>query len=236
MSGTKSFDPGLQAARAEGIGLTVHAMPEPALADVQRTRLGRLKMLLVLLACASPVIAAYLSYFVIRPEGRANYGELILPPRPLPPASELPLTDLFGKPVAGPSLGGQWLFVVVAGADCDARCEAALLLQRQVREMLGKDRDRIDRLWLITDAQPVRPQILHAMESGNPATLLRAPRDAVARWLAPAPRHALEDHLYLVDPQGAWMLRVPADPDPARLKGDLERLLRASAAWDRPGR
>ena len=33
---------------------------------------------------------------------------------------------------------------------------------------------------------------------------------------------------------GDWMMRVPADADPARLKRDLERLLRASAAWDRP--
>mgnify|MGYP000494611850 CR=1 FL=1 len=26
------------------------------------------------------------------------------------------------------------------------------------------------------------------------------------------------------------------DPDPARLKRDVEKLLRASAGWDRPGR
>ena len=48
--------------------------------------------------------------------------------------------------------------------------------------------------------------------------------------------HALEDHLYLVDPMGEWMMRMPADPDPARLRRDLDRLLRASASWDSPGR
>ena len=28
-------------------------------------------------------------------------------------------------------------------------------------------------------------------------------------------------------------MRVPADPDPARVKRDLDRLLRASSSWDR---
>jgi hypothetical protein len=40
----------------------------------------------------------------------------------------------------------------------------------------------------------------------------------------------------IVDPMGEWMMRVPADPEPMRLKRDVERLLRASAGWDRPGR
>jgi len=32
------------------------------------------------------------------------------------------------------------------------------------------------------------------------------------------------------------LMRAPADPDPARLKRDVEKLLRASAGWDQPGR
>jgi hypothetical protein len=52
----------------------------------------------------------------------------------------------------------------------------------------------------------------------------------------PAPGHSLEDHLYLVDPRGDWMMRVPVDADPARLKRDIDKLLRASAGWDRAGR
>ena len=67
-------------------------------------------------------------------------------------------------------------------------------------------------------------------------TVLRVPRDALAAWLQPEAGHALEDHLYLVDPMGEWMMRVPAEPDPARVKRDLDRLLRASASWDQPGR
>ena len=42
--------------------------------------------------------------------------------------------------------------------------------------------------------------------------------------------------MYIVDPMAQWMMRVPVDPDPAALKRDIERLLRASASWDRAGR
>ena len=59
---------------------------------------------------------------------------------------------------------------------------------------------------------------------------------ALASWLVPAPGQRLADHLYVVDPLGNWMMRVPPNPEPARLKRDVEKLLRASAGWDKPGR
>jgi hypothetical protein len=31
-------------------------------------------------------------------------------------------------------------------------------------------------------------------------------------------------------------MRVPPEPDAAKLKRDIERLLRAAASWDQPGR
>jgi hypothetical protein len=58
----------------------------------------------------------------------------------------------------------------------------------------------------------------------------------LSAWLAPEPGQALEDHLYLVDPMGEWMMRFPAGADPVRVKRDLNRLMRASAFWDEPGR
>jgi hypothetical protein len=42
--------------------------------------------------------------------------------------------------------------------------------------------------------------------------------------------------LYVVDPLGRWMMRFPANIDPARAKRDLDRLLRASSSWDKAGR
>jgi len=214
--------------------MTVHSLPSPQLSSHRSVITGRVTMLLILLACAAPVIASYFAYYVIRPEGRTNYSTLIEPARALP---ALALSTLDGRPVASPSLRGQWLLVVVAGGACDASCESKLFVQRQLREMLGRERDRIDKVWLITDAaSPSAAMQATANPTGAPLTMLRVDRAALAAWLEPAPGRALEDHLYVVDPMGNWMMRAPAAAEPSRLKSDLSRLLRASGFWDEPGR
>lgn len=218
----------------DALTMTVHAMPAPDLdARQRRRRGGRHQMLLVLLACAAPVLVSYLSYYVIRPEGRTNYAELVTPTRELPPA--LALRTLDGQPADAAGLLGQWLLVIVSDAACDAACEGRVYLQRQLREMLGKERDRVDRVWLVTGVGAPAPALQLAARATPGLKLLKAERDALAAWLQPAAGRALEDHVYIVDPLGRWMMRAPVDPDPAKLKRDLDRLLRASSSWDRPG-
>lgn len=240
MSGINSSDPVLAAARADGaaepIGPATHALPEPTMPDAARRRRGRWKMFAVLAVCAAPVVASYFTFYVVRPEAGANYSELISPPRPIPTAAELPLANLQGDAVDPASLKGQWLLVVVGAGACDKQCEDLLVLQRQLRETLGKDRDRVDKVWFVTDGAALRPELAAATSAGVPVSILRAPRDAVARWLTPAAGHTLEQHMYVVDPMGQWMMRVPANPDPPKLKRDVDRLLRASSSWDLPGR
>jgi hypothetical protein len=238
MSGSNSSSPaaGRPARLDQPLGLTVHSLPLPqdaAMRDEQRTRSGRWQMLLLLLVCAAPVVASYFTYYVIRPQGRSGYGELIEPQRPIP---SITATDVAGKPVSLPALEGQWLLVSAAGGSCDALCERNLYLQRQLREGLGKDKDRLDWIWFVTDDQPVRRSLLPALQD---ATVLRVDRAQLAQWLAPARGHQLGEHLYLVDPMGHWMMRFPPTHDVAgatHIRQDLERLLRASASWDQPGR
>ncbi len=223
----------------EPLAMTVHRLAtpdlaEPAQAEQRRTAVGRLKMLLVLLVCASPVIASYFTYFVIRPEGRTNYGELILPTRELPAA--LPLATLDGAPVVPASLRGQWLLVVVVGSACDEACEQRLFMQRQLREMLGRERERVDKIVLVADGVALKPELRAALEAAPAATVLRAPREALAQWLAPQTGHGLDEHLYVVDPMGQWMMRAPPAPDPKKVMRDLNKLLRASSSWDNAGR
>ena len=232
MSGSNSSAPASSDA-GEAFSFTVHSMPTPSL-DEKRTSSGRLKMLLVLLVCAAPVIASYFTYFVIRPEGRTNYSELIQPQRSIP--ADLPLTDVQGKAVLPASLKGQWLLVMVAGGACDDACEKRLWLQRQLREALGREKDRLDKVWLVPDGVPPRAQTVQAMQAAGAATVLAVPADALSKWLQPAAGQRLEDHFYIVDPLGNWMMRVPPNPDAAKLKRDLEKLLRASASWDNAGR
>ena len=218
------------------MGLTVHSIPAPehALDDLARKQgSGRWKMIAVLLICAAPVIASYLTYYVIKPEGRRNFGELINPQRQLP---DLVATTLGKESVNLTALKGQWLLVSVAGAACDDACSRHLYLQRQIRESLGKEKDRLDWVWLIPDDAPVAEQLRPALKD---ATVLRAPLSGLSAWLSPAKGQQLNDHLYLVDPMGNWMLRFPAHLDmdsAAKAKRDIDRVLRASTSWDKAGR
>ncbi len=66
------------------LGLTVHSTPSmhslaQGVQDHATQRTGRWKMFAVLLVCAAPVIASYFTYYVVRPEGRRNFGALIAP-------------------------------------------------------------------------------------------------------------------------------------------------------------
>jgi hypothetical protein len=223
----------------EPLGMTVHSLRALQLDDAvesddpKRRRSGRWKMLLVLLMCAAPVIASYFTYFVIRPEGRTNYSTLILPTRTMP---ALALRTLDGAPVTSASLRGQWLLVVVAPSTCDEACQKRLFTQRQLREMLGRERDRLDKVWLVTDAGELSPQLRVAMQAGVPTQVLRVDAVALSQWLQPEAGRDLQEHMFVVDPMGEWMMRVPANAEPARVKRDLDKLLRASSFWDTPGR
>lgn len=218
--------------------MTVHSMPNSnSVADssyaAERTKNGRWKMLLVLLLCASPVIASYITYYIIRPEGRRNFGELINPQKTLP---NLNASSLDGKNINLQSLKGQWMLVSVAGGACDASCQKHLYLQRQLRETLGKEKDRLDWVWLVADDAAVPAALLPALKD---ATVLRLPAEQIATWMQPAQGQQLPDHLYLVDPMGNWMMRFPVGLDTVatkKVKTDIERVLRASASWDKAGR
>ena len=191
-------------------------------------------MLLVLAFCAAPVVGSYFTFYVIQPRGSA-YGELVTPAVDMP--ADLPLRDLQGRSVTAASLHGQWLLAVVRPAVCDGACERQLYVQRQLREMLGKERDRVDKVWLIPDDAQPRAELLAALgQKGAEVTVLRVPRDRLQAWLKPSSGKDLTDHFYVVDPLGRWMLRAPADPEPRKLKADLDKLLRASAGWDQAGR
>jgi hypothetical protein len=235
MPGTSSSSPAAAPSRLdEPLDLTIHALPGPrAVEGAQRTARGRFKMLVVMLICAAPVVASYFTYYVVRPEGGRSFGQLIEPQRPMP---AITATTIDGQPVPLESLKNQWLLVSVAGGGCAPPCENNLYLQRQLREALGKEKDRLDWVWLVDDTAPVRDALRPALST---ATVLRVPRDQLAQWLQPAPGKSLAEHLYVVDPMGHWMMRMPPDLDregAAKAKRDIDRLLRASAGWDQPGR
>ena len=64
--------------------------------------------------------------------------------------------------------------------------------------------------------------------------MLRVPPAALAQWLQAGEGHALNEHLYVVDPLGNWMMRFPAGLNAEtalKAKRDLDQLMRAARFW-----
>ena len=239
MSGSNSSPPAAKpGALDEPLGLTVHSLPSPQRSGARPTRsaprAGRWKMLAVLLVCAAPVIASYFTYYVVRPEGRRNYGELIDPQRPLPALTATTLRRQAGAaavaqgPVAAGQRGRRRLRRRCARSTCTCSASCARAWARRRTGSTGSG-------WSPT-TRPCADALQPALAQ---ATVLRVTGAQLAQWLAPAPGQQLADHLYVVDPHGqlddALSRRPWTPPARAKAKRDLERLLRASAAWDKAG-
>lgn len=200
----------------------MNAVQNPPEAARNRTSRGRWKLIAVLLVCAAPVIASYLTYYVIRPEGRTNYGELI---EPMPGITGLAVSSADGAAADLDAVSGKWAMVVIEAGACAKPCQDRLYAIRQVRLTTGKERERVERLLLLTGpAATLAPEVLAGHEGLH---LRRASPDAVA-GVFPAPGGTASEHIYVVDPLGNVMMRFPADADPNRMKKDLAKLLRAS--------
>jgi peroxiredoxin len=195
---------------------------------------GRWKLLMVLAVCAAPLIFSYLTYYVIKPTGRTNYGDLIDPrAHPIP---ALGATTLDGKPAALEAYKGKWIMLKVGPAACDQACKEQMFAIRQLRSMQGKEMERIERVWLVTDAEPLETVLIRELDGMH---LLRAPAAAVAQWLPLAQGATLENAIFLIDPLGNLMMRFPPVPAGAteqqkvehyaKVKKDIGKLLKASA-------
>jgi hypothetical protein len=181
-------------------------------------RSSRAALWLIIALTAAPVVASYLMFYVWPPEDTVNYGVLI-EPRPLPDA---PLAGAGGAPFRLSQLRGKWVLVSVDTGRCEAYCESKLLYMRQLRLTQGKNMDRIERLWLVSDDAPPRSAQALAAEGTR---IGRADAELLRAFPAPA---SAADHIYVVDPLGNLMMRFPRDPEPRLMIKDLARLLKAS--------
>jgi hypothetical protein len=192
--------------------------------DQRRRMSGRWKLLAVLLVCAAPIIASYVTYYIIKPTGRTNYGTII--DQRAHPMPELATTTLDGRQEKLQQLAGKWVMVKVGGGACDEACLKQLFAMRQWRTMQGKNMDRVERVWLITDKEPVDTMLIRQYDDMH---MLRVPAEQLTKWLPVEAGTRLEDHIFLIDPRSNLMMRFPKDPDPRRVSKDLAKLLKASA-------
>lgn len=208
--------------------------------SAQQKKRGRWWLFAVLAVCAAPMTASYITYYIIKPEGRTNYGT-ILDPRKYPtpvsmsqpqpqslPLEEVKTTDstIDSKKMSLEALKGKWLMLQVDSAACATACQKKQYDIRQLRIAQGKSTDRVERVWLTTDSLNVDPKLLVGIDGTH---IIKADPAILEKWLPVDAGTKIEDHIYLIDPLGNLMMRFPKDADANKVKKDLSKLLKASA-------
>lgn len=195
-------------------------------ADLSPLR-GRAQFVLLGILFGAPLLAAMLLYFLFpgsRPQTTTNYGELIVPARPLP---ELELIETDGDTAGAEVLKRRWTLLVRAGSDCDRACLDALVLTRQTRLALNEKRSRVQRVLLLDDADALASIGKNLLVEHPDLQVLAAGNGAAARFF-----DGSQAIVHVLDPLGNWLMRYPpgraAQDDFKGLQKDIKRLLRVS--------
>jgi len=175
------------------------------------------KLALILGGFALPIIASFVVYAFVRPAPTANYGELLLPPESITRST---FTRASGGPFRFQDLAGRWVLLASDATACGEACRAKLTAMRQVRLALGKESDRVAMVTVVEGEGFVEG----GLQSQHPAMAFVRPQAP----LPPSSATADRGHIYLIDPLGNVMMRWPVQPEFKRMKGDLDRLLKAS--------
>lgn len=177
------------------------------------------QLLLLALAFFLPVLVAAWLYFVARdfaPEGRTNHGALLEP------------IVRLGEAVPGSATaelaGSDWLLVYVHEGPCESSCRDALYRLRQSRLMLGRDMDRVLRVFLHGPTPPDRV----FLEREHPGLAAFEDRETAALLSGKRPQDLEAGGLYLVDPLGNLVMYFPPDLAPGDMVDDIEHLLDVS--------
>ena len=192
---------------------------------------GKTKLILLALLFLLPMVLAvglYTSGW--RPGATVNHGELLTPARPVADGA---FQTLDGKQTSFSELSRKkWSLVYFGSAECLKRCEQDLYKMRQVHLAQGKETDRVQRIFVVTDAKAL--DLLRYTLKDYPGMIVLTGPEAAVRALAlqfslPA-GSALAglDRVYLVDPLANLVLHYPPDADASGMRKDLVRLLKVS--------
>ena len=173
---------------------------------------SRLFLLLIFSACALPIAASLFVYYVWKPAKFLNHGEL-MELKPLPAGS---FVDSQGKEVTL-QREGKWTLLVLDSGNCDAECRQRLYDVRQVWLAFELNKDRLQRVWAVSD--DVKPDVA-VLKDHEGLAVVRANEVLIKFFPQPS-----VGRIYLIDDRGNQVLRYLPKPEPKRMIKDVSRLL-----------
>ena len=184
----------------------------------KKTTWARVQMLLIASVFFGPLAVATWMYYsgAFLPEGRTNHGELLMPVTNI--VADNPSSEIA-------ALGdGYWLLLYSNEQTCDQSCRDALYTMRQSRKMLGKEMDRLKRVFLHGESSPDTVKL--ADEHAGLIVLRDDQLFALLYNKKPAELSA--GGYFLMDPLGNLVMYFVPDVDPSDMVGDIKHLLKLS--------
>ncbi len=183
-----------------------------------KTTRGRLVFLFLAFVFLGPLALAAWMYYAgqLQPEGRTNHGVLLQPIVNLPEAvAESPLHS---------TGDGHWVLLYANDAVCDEPCRQSLYTLRQSRLMLGREMDRLVRVFLHGETPPDTLFLAEEHEG------LVALQDSALQVLLnnKKPTDAAAGGYFLVDPLGNLVMYFEPGIDPGAMVEDIKHLLELS--------
>ena len=176
-------------------------------------------MLLIAAVFLGPLALAAWLYFAgqgLVPEGRTNHGALLQP--------IVRLTEVLPESPLHPHNDGRWVLLYENAAACGEQCAYSLYTLRQSRLMLGREMDRVVRVFLHGDTAP--DTVLLADEHEGLVILQDGSLRELLHNKKPADLEA--GGYYLVDPLGNLVMYFPPDIEPGAMVEDIKHLLELS--------
>jgi hypothetical protein len=207
--------------------------PKATIPEAAGGRNSRLQAWLLAALFLAPLLASFVLYYGgdWRPHGHTNHGDLVQPLRALPAVS---LPTAAGGQTSPRLFIGKWTLIYIGAGDCNERCRTALIDTRQVRLALGRDLDRVQRVFLYTGEccrgaydrsrlDREQSDLVSASFEGPTAGQLHSAFPSVGG--VPA---AHGGRIYIADPLGNLVLSYAADAPRKGLLEDLKKLLKLS--------
>ncbi|WP_422410095.1 MULTISPECIES: SCO family protein [unclassified Endozoicomonas] len=195
---------------------------------VKKTKSRWQLALVILMPSLAMGLAWYFYFFGTQfvPDGRTNKGELLLPPASFQSMTLEKNNEMFDLQ----GLEGRWGVLVFGDDACsDQACQEALYQTRQAHLALGRDSDRVVRLFISSSSNP---ELNKRLLSEHPDLIwLGSRKESVLNALGKNPGEKREwptNGFYIVDPLGNIMMKYQPGQYGGDLLKDLRKLLKAS--------
>lgn len=193
---------------------------------------GRKQLLLLVAFFVAPIVLAIIMYNNMPADGPTktkNYGDLVVPARPL---TDVALQTEAGKDYKFSDMNKTWVMVYIGSANCDKTCTDVLYKMRQSRLAQRGEHLRIKRLYISTSGKA--KSSLNTVLKDHPGLKVvsgeTAAIDSVLNQFKLENKASAKsaNRLYLVDPFGNLMMSYESGFDAKGLIKDITLLLKVS--------